>query len=170
MTELKWKTPPPPVPIFGKELDIDWAERLIQWLRDQERNRDIDVESIVSVGGLGVAERLIGFEKIFSGYTPTETLEILDAPAAGKRRVIVGFSFHAEDLLAIGTIHKTIGATEYIITSFDTTAPPGNNQKDPPIVSVKGLVTLDDITETIEITITSGTSDIHVTGSYLEVD
>jgi hypothetical protein len=169
MPHLRWKTPPPPISSLDEEITSDWANRLIQWLRDQEEEEVLEVESIVSLGGHRVAERLVGFESFITGYTPVHTETLLAAPAAGKRRILVGFTFHSQGITEEGHIRKTKSGVDYILVGFDTSSPSPSG-KDPEIVAVKGIITLDDITESLTIEITVGSADIYVTGSYLEVD
>lgn len=170
MGELKWRTPPPRVPQINVEKNIpDWASRLIQWLDRQEREKDYDVESIIALGGAGVAERLLGFEVLLTGYSPTHTADILAAPAAGKKRIITSFHIHMAAADAVGTVQKDINGTNYIIGEFDTSGAPGN--QDPDLTGGgSGVTVLDGVLEKLEITITAGTSDISITGAYLEVD
>ena len=166
MAELRWRTPPPISPLEPGEVP-DFLVRLIAWLAQQEREPEIEIDANLGLGGSDVAQSMLGFEGLVTGYTPTDTTIILVAPLAGKKRIVVGMSIHSEGTTEIGVLIKKKAGVESIIISFDTSV-----KKDEPVISgsVTGPLTLDDVDESLELTITAGSADVSFTGSFLEVD
>ena len=88
----RFKTGPPAAPLTPIGV-LTWTRELIAWLRSEESESELDVEEQLIFGGSPVASRLFGFEGTFSGYTAPDSIEILGAPEAGKKKILISYSF-----------------------------------------------------------------------------
>lgn len=165
--ELKWRTPPPPAPPGAEDEVVDWVTRIVQWLEEQEREPDYVVESIISLGGPGLAERLTGFEGVITGYAIPTTTVILTAPAAGKRRIVTSLSLHSPAVTETALLQKDKGGINIPIYELDTISM-GHLKGQRALAA--GPIVLDAIDETLELVNTAGTADISYVGAFLEVD
>ena len=155
MAELKWKTPVP------QKLD-----QVLQWLKEQEQSADYELEASFILGGAAVAERLLGFEGLHTGYTAPDVLTILTAPAAGKKRIIIGLSIQVDAAAVFQLVIRKVAVDTIIAEIIATTSKEENDV----IGSLGGPKTLDDINESLIIKTVSGSGVISYSGSYLDVD
>lgn len=161
----KFDTPPPQAPFTHADL-LKWALDLIAWLRSEESDIAETLEEDFVLGGPGVAARLRGLEGQLLSPTGGEDREILSAPAAGKRKVMVDFHLDVETTPPANQVirfYKKKGATEYdIISAFlaDSATP----------FEWSGIFVIDAIDESIWFENVTGTDDVHWNGSYLDVD
>ena len=153
------------VPLDHQDI-VRWAQQLIAWLGSEESDPADTLEEDFLLGGAGVSGRLFGLEGQLLGPTGGEDREILTAPTAGKKKVLVDFHIDVETLPAGKTtlrFYKKKGATEYNIISdhqADTQTP----------FEWSGVFVIDAIDESIWFENVVGTADVHWNGSYLDVD
>ena len=165
MAELQWRSM---VPQFGPlETERQYLLRLARWLRDQERARVYNIDAILAFGGLGVAERMHGFEGTLTGYTPLDEAEAVPAPVAPIKRIIVGFHLNYDGTPGEVSVMKSKGANDFIIATLIVA---GGNQGQEVVSSGGGFVTLDAADESIRILAVVGAEDITWSGSYVDVE
>ena len=163
MAELKWKTPVPR--ITPDETERSFILRLTRWIGEQEREPDFDLDEYLAFGGIGVANRILGFEGLITGYSAPSTHTIMTAPSGSSKKVIIALNTIV-NATAVFHVVKAKGAVDSLIAEVDNTAHAHAN-----IVDVSsGFITLDAEDETIEIQTVSGTTDISYSGSYLDID
>ena len=166
MAELRWKTP---VPLPGllpmSPENTQWyLVHLARWLLEQEREKDYDLESSLIFGGLGVAERIFGFEHVWNGYSAPAEYVALAAPTGATKKIILAFHIHLESLPGVAEVVLRKDAVDVGI--FDiTTADHADIIQDH-----TGIITLDASDESIVIKVASGSSDIVWSGTYLHVE
>lgn len=165
MGELQWRTPVPHPGLLPKEpKDLHlYLVDLARWLSEQEREQVWDVEAILAFGGLGVAERMFGFEDYKTSYpaAPVDYTAV-SAPTGAKKRIIMVVHAHIFGTPGELTLIKKKGALESAIASINTV---DHNHEDIP-----GPITLDATDETLVVRIESGTTDVSWSGSYVDVD
>lgn len=159
--ELRWKTP---VPIIGpNERNRQFLTRLAQWLSEQERTAEYDLEAILAFGGTGVSERIFGFEGLISGYTAPSTHEILSAPTGTQKKIVLGLHISVDGTATCDVQlnkNSTLSFIAQIVNTHEEII--GSHRS--------GYITLDATDESIEIATVSGTADISYVGSYILVD
>jgi len=159
--ELRWKTP---VPIQAQiESTDNYLRRLAEWLREQERPTEYDLEAILAFGGLGVSERIFGFEGLISGYSAPSTHEILSAPTGTQKKIILGLHVSVDGTATCDVQLNKNSTLSFIAQIIDTHEEIIGSHR-------SGYITLDATDESIEIATVSGTADISYVGSYILVD
>jgi hypothetical protein len=143
-----------------------FLRELAQWLQEQEQEGDWDVEAMLAFGGLGVAERMVGFEGLITSYTPPSTHDVLGAPAAAKKRIVVGLHV-AIDGTGVFKVVKNKNTVLSLIVKVDNT---DHDHEEVVGRHKAGYITLDATDESLEIVTVSGTADISFSGSYVDVD
>jgi len=164
MAELKWKTPVPKLGFAQNERG--YIERLIRWLGEQEREADFDLDSILAFGGLGVAERIFGFEGLISP-TPPDTTEILSAPIGAQKKIVIGLHVYQAGSAGTYNVVKNKGGTISIILSIDSSV---LDHEEVVGRHKTGYITLDSVDENLEIRTLATANDISYSGSYVLVD
>jgi len=145
----------------------DFLLRLIHWLREQEHEAEYSLEATLAFGGLGVGERMFGFEDEFTGYSPLDEKEAVSAPTAPDKKIIVGFHLNIAGSPGVVTINKTKAGVDFPIATLDVSSS-GNNIE--LTETGGGFVTLDAADESIRILAVSGATDITWSGSFVLVD
>ncbi len=153
-----------PIPPRDPDALVAWAQRLTQWLREGEREID-DFEERFVFGVDKVANKIRGIEGTFSGYIPPYSEEILAAPAAGKKRVLISLMVSSDSTSSrnIKLIKKADGGENDIIhVQLSKTVP------FLPLLDIR--VVLDDTDESLDLEITDGTEDLHFDAAYIDLD
>lgn len=162
MAELKWRTP---VPQKGELENIDiFIQRLVRWLKEQEREADYDLEEILAFGGVGVAYRTAGFEGKHTPSAPPETTTLLTGPAAPSKYIVIGLHVGTLDATPADFYLRKAGADNLIATLPATS--------DKPVIGGggSGPITLDAADESIIMKTRAGaTLEYGWTGSYVNV-
>ncbi len=163
MAELRWRSL---VPTPGDlETDREFLNRLIRWLRDQERTADFDLEEFLAFGGAGMASRIQGFEGVITGYSPPSTHEILAAPTGARKKVVIGLRISIASAGDFNVV-KAKGATDAAVYFLD-----GSSELNAQVIGDRaGYITLDATDETLEIQTISGSADISYEGSFIDVE
>lgn len=163
----KWRTPVPQLGLPGTERDF--IGRLVQWLREQEREPEYDLEETLALGGLGVAYRLVGFEGRHAGYTPPDEVTVITGPAAPGKFVITGLHFGTQEVAISAEIYLRKNAVDNLIAILDPTA---GKEKD--IIGGSagaGAITLDASDESIVLkTLATASGQYGWAGSYVNVE
>ena len=162
--------PPIPLPFTADPRHLlDWSLRLTAWLRFVENELDAEaftIEEQVAFGGPEMASRLVGFELDHTTAGVNEQVEIVAAPPAGKKRVIVAATLILES--ATGTdafTFKSVGGSVFYMAGATFA------KRTPTSLSQNNLViTLDGEDEFFGIEVAASGSQFHITGSYLDVD
>ncbi len=157
---LKWKTP---VPQIGQvETERQFLDRLSAWLREQEEAQDYDLEELIAFGGIGVANRMYGFEGYENSYTAPEDFIMLAAPSGSQKKIVILAHIHIFGNPGEVIVFKKKGALESAISDINTTT---HNHE-----HVQGPITLDATNEELWFRIISGTTPVSWSGSYVLVD
>jgi hypothetical protein len=165
MAELKWRSP---VPFMRTtEDEREFIGRLIRWLSEQEQGPEYDLEANLAFGGLGVAERIFGFEGLITGYSAPSEHEILAAPSGPNKKVIVGGRAHIAAATGTFQVIKRKDSVDVVIFEVVASA---SNKGDSITSTGSGYVTLDAADESLRLHTISGTADVSYSGSYVDVD
>lgn len=168
MAELKWKTPVPLISALSQSPGNIQAflVQLVQWLQEQERTPDWAVESNLIFGGLGVAERLFGFEALITGYgTPVEEV-VVAAPEGASKKIVIAFHVHIKTKPGTADIILRKGGTDIVICRVDADV---KDHQDV-IQDHTGIITLDATDESLVLEILTGSSDITLSGTVFNVE
>ncbi|KKN65230.1 hypothetical protein LCGC14_0484060 [marine sediment metagenome] len=168
MAELKWKTPVPLISALAQSPGNIQAflVQLVQWLQEQERTPDWAVESNLIFGGLGVAERLFGFEALLTGYSAPEEQVVVAAPEGASKKIIIAFHIHVESSPGTVDIILRKGGTDIVICRVDAAV----KTHEDVIQQHTGIITLDATDESLVINILTGSSDITLSGTVFNVE
>jgi len=156
---------PPANPSADKILD--WAHRLTAWLLFAVQEED-QLEEALSLGGLGLAAKIYGFETVLTGYSPTSPFpfEVLPGPAAPTKRVVISVFISSVSTTADREfrVFKKKAGTEFniIVGLID--------KNNPFVVATNVRITLDDPDESLWLEATTGTEDLHIVGSFVQLD
>ncbi len=170
MAEIVWTRSPPLAPSAAPGLR-DWAERLISWIEEQEQGPGTEIEESLALGGTLMASRLFGNEGIFSGYTAPEATEILSAPVAPRKKVLVAATATVDaNNIEIRLVHKKGGVSVFLAIVVTDTG--GQNSERSFRLTPGALVVLDADDETIElhVEVAAGNPPVHWSLSYIDVD
>jgi len=165
MGELKWRSP---VPLQGQiESERLYLRRLATWLNEQERDKDFDLEASLAFGGLGVAERMFGFEGLITGYTPpSDTHPLLQGPTGTRKFIIIGLHVAIAGVGVFDVVKRKVSTDSLLVRVDDTVV----DHEEVVGRHKTGFIVLDAANEGIRIKTVSGTADISFSGSYLDVD
>jgi hypothetical protein len=157
---------PPPIPeLLDDPATHDWAQRLSAWLATEDLVESTLEEKFI-FGSDEVASKIFGIEALFTGHTAPYSEEVLAAPEAGKKRVLVWLSIASDSPTTQRQyrVYKKKGATEYdifkMLLKVNDVFSSGYTQ----------VAVLDDTDETIRLEAVDGDEDVHFNGAYLDVD
>lgn len=157
---LKWQTPVPQVGLPGTEREF--IQRLTQWLREQEQEPEYSLEATLAFGGLGVAEKMFGFEGSSDSYSAPEDITILTGPSGASKKIVTSINVHVVALPGtLDLVHKK-GAVETTIADIDLT--------DHNHVASSYFICLDATDKSLILRILSGSSKVSWLGTYVDVD
>ncbi len=170
MAELKWRTPVPLpglLPMSPENTQL-YLIHLARWLLYQEREKEYDLEPSLIFGGPGVAEKIFGFEHLWTGYAaaPQEYVA-LAAPTGAKKKIIIAMHIHIEANPGTATVILRKAGVD--IPLADVATGVGGVHEDI-IQGHTGYITLDASDESLVVEVLTGNSDISWTGSYVDVD
>ena len=164
----KYDTPPPQAPQLHSDL-IRWAMDLIAWLRSEESDPVDTLEDDFVFGGEGVASRMFGFEGVDVAPGATDVIELMAAPAAGKKKIITDLVISMDGTSMELRIYKKKGATEY---NYDPSHDLTSSKESWSSIEHSSRIVLDSTDEPLEVEIvaTVGGGDFFWNGNYLDVD
>lgn len=164
--ELKWKTP---VPQLGNvEDERVFIERLVRWLREQEREKDFYLEEFLAFGGTDVASRIFGFEGRWSGYAALSERTILPAPSGSNKTVVVGLHISSAGTSGDFQLVKRKGTVDAEIMVLDTSV---LTHEEVVGGHKTGYIVLDSTDESLVVKALTGATDaFSYSGSYIDVE
>jgi hypothetical protein len=114
-----------------------------------------------------LAAGIEGFEGTITGYAAPDDFELITAPDAGKKKVIVSFSLATEETAANQNLrlYKLKAAVEIDLAQVQV------KKNEAFYWAGAGLrVTLDHTDESLRLEIIDGTGDVHYDGSLINID
>ncbi len=112
---------------------------------------------------------LRAYQGIISGYAAPESFVLIPAPILGRQRLVITLILYTPGNMESVLVEKVKGSERIVVHTFSTKpmGPAVIEQFEVVSAGDSVYVLLENVDESLEITITEGSADVHFAGTFL---